>query len=291
MTFRLGDLLDPAGFLKRKETEERNALKVAELNLKAEIAGAQLSQGAQHHRDNLELGRSRLDLDAQIESRKIDQGDRQHADKLAVFDRSHALDTRKIDLTEARGAAEIALGKDRLSFDRESALLSAETSRETAYIGADASRDVAKIGQDGALALARENHANAMDLAREQAHLEMIGKARGVAYDSIASSLRRGEDTNRAISDAYAAILTEKMRGKVAKSLKKVDEKHRKNERQHERRMEILKAMLARKGVVHTKTVELFAAYMAKTMGLGEMDEATLWRKFDEWAMHEAAKE
>jgi hypothetical protein len=302
----IAEWLNPVERARREQEAEKNALRVAEMNLKADIAGAQLSQSAQHHYDNLELGRSRLDLDAQMESRRLSQSDRQHADKLA-------LETRKHDLTETRGAADIALGRDRLSFDKESSRLAAQTSRDTALIGAissqetaligadsaqktatigaDASRDVARIGQEGALALAQQNHSNALDLAREQAHLDIIGKAHGAAYDSISSSLRRGEDTNRAVSDAYAAIMTEKIRGRVARKNEDQKERHRANERQHERRMEILKAMLSRKGFEHTKMVELFAAHMAKTMGLGEMDEATLWRKFDEWAAHEGEKE
>ena len=253
----LGDLLDPAGFLKRREAEERNTLKAAELSLKAEIAGAQLTQGARHHRENLELGHARLDLDAQIESRKLSQDDQHHADKLAVLDRSHSLEVRKFELSETRDTAEIALGRDRLSFEKESAMLSAETARDTAIIGADASRDVARIGQDGALALAQQNHSNALDLAREQAHLDIISKARGVAYDSIASSLRRGEDTNRAVSSAYADIMTEKVRGRVARKFEDQKEKHRSAERSHEIVMACLQNRHRNDELTHSEVTRL----------------------------------
>lgn len=258
---RLGDLLDPAGYARRKEKSHQHE---HELNLKAKIAGAQLSQSAQQHYENMELGRAKLDLDAQVESRKLSQNDQHHAEKLRALER--------------RDTAEITLGQDRLSFDRESALLKAETARETALINAHASMEVARIGQDGALALAQQNHSNAMDMAREQAHLEIIGKARGVAYESISSSLRRGEETNRAFSGAYAQILADKVRGKIAERMEDKKESHRANERQHEvardrlvMELEKLRSDLRSREfshAQHTSRVEI--PLILRELGLGE---------------------
>lgn len=237
----LADLSDPAGASERRRKELETQLRRGELELKAQIEGYRLRQEDAHHRDQME------------------QDERHHADKMNALARSDALDAQRLEAVQVRDRGHLELGRDRLAFDRENALTTAETARETALIQARATVESAHIQQQGALevaelnnrhatalaelnqrhalALAQLEHLNALDLIRAQSRTANADATTAILRESVLSQIRRGEEISKSLGSAIGSILVEKVR-----------ERHRANERKHEVAMAEYTARFARIG-------------------------------------------
>lgn len=159
--------IDPDGAHERHRRDEEIELRRGELELRAQVEQYRFRQDDAHHRD------------------RIEQDERHHNDKMTALARSDQIDARRLDILDSRDREQLALGRERLSFDRENAATVAQTARDTALIQARTSLEVAKMQQDGALAVAELNHGNALTLAeinnRQAVTLAEMETERGVA--------------------------------------------------------------------------------------------------------------
>lgn len=192
-----------------------------QLALQADIAGAKLHQRERHHSDEMSL-----------ESAKIDQGERHHSD-------------------------DMSLARTKLDYERERDERDREADQQAALIQARAGMAVAEIQQRGAMSLERLRHSNAVGLTNAEVTAEISKRARGLVYDQAQSYLKRGEDSDHALSHALGSILTAKAQGKITEHLAEQTERHRASERGHELVMACLQSRLRNDELTHAEVTRL----------------------------------
>jgi hypothetical protein len=280
----LNDILNPDGIARRRERE-------SELNQRAEIAAYGFQQADRHHSDTLDFNRSRLNLDAQTKTTELQQADRHHSDKMGALARQDDFDRRQLEITQ------------------QNAVVTAENNLTIAHERNETAITIAREDNRHDFDITQKKHENAMELVANQAHTNTMKEFSLLPAKVATSALQREEDLNRTFSAAIGNAFIGQFQTQITMNLEaqkeqyranerkheielaEIKERQRSNERQHEKRLEVLKGALGRKGYSHQKTMELVAQFVAREGGLGEMDEDTLRRKFEEWAEHEAAKE
>lgn len=295
----IAEYLDPMGRRDREIQESGLDIQAARVRLQGEIAAAQFRRDDARHADEMAMRQA-----------EISQEERHHSDRMDIMHHANEIREMQISFAKDRNAAEIALGRDRLAFDEQRALLEAKVSRENALIHAQTSIAIAELQADKASELAQLNHAQAMTLAREESHLRTMEIAKRAPYDALASTFRKSEDTNRALTSGMTAIFVERQKATLAAYLEDQQErhreaahrrqmetegqkeKHRANERGHELTMAERSARFARVGFTLDEltaagfTPDEAALILARLIGginPQDDDEAAIFSKFDQW--------
>lgn len=281
----LADLANPEGYHERRFREEDLSIRREANALKAQVEAARIYQADVHHND------------------KMREAGRQHRDKMRAIDESNELAARRIDLAATESRARLQLDQDELDFKRENAATIAQTARDAALIQARTTLAVANMQQQGAIALSELNHRQdvalsglehlqALDVVREQSRLASADATTNILREKAHSTIRRGEDAAKHMHAAIGSILVEKVRGRVAGYLEDQKERHRTNERKHEREMAEYTARYARVGFTAAELVRAGFSIKEATViverfvagaGAQDDDEAAIFAKFDRW--------
>jgi len=190
-----------------------------------------------------QLKADKLTLNAEIAGATLYQQERHHSDKMG-------LEGARLDQNERHHSDDMTLAYSKLDYERE------KDERDR-----DAAKQKAMIEQCGSMSLERLRHSNAVGLVNAQVSADISKRARSLPYDYAQSVLKRGEDSDHALSQALGNILTAKVQGKISEHLADQTERHRANERSHEIVMACLQSRLRKDELTHEEATR-FAVRM-----------------------------
>lgn len=201
-------------------------------------------------RSNRQHRADQLALQADIAGAKLNQQERQHSDRMS-------LEGAKLAQGERHHSDEMALARAKLDYERDRDERDRKIEQQTALIQARKDIAVAEIEQQGAMSLERLRHSNAVAIVGAEVMAEVSKRAQSLPYEHAQSYIKRGEESDRALSSALGNILAAKVQGTITERLAEQAERHRSNERSHEIVMACLQSRLRNDELTHAEVTRL----------------------------------